>query len=129
MVRHILGAIAGTLIGGVLIGLVETIGHQLFPTAPIDDLTEFANVMALMPLEAKVWVLLAWGVGIFGGGLVALLISKTQTWPAWAVATLLFGGAVWTMFQFPHPPWMIVGCVVVTLSAALGAIRIMGPKA
>jgi len=129
MGRQVLGVVVGILVGGVVIALVEALGHMIFPTAAIEDISQFANVMSRLPLGAKAFVILAWGTGIFVGGLTSLKISGGQRqgppWPAWAVAAVLFGGAVWTMFQFPHPTWMIVASIMVTLLGAWGAGRLM----
>lgn len=125
---QILGSIVGVLCGGVVIGFSESIGHMLFPTTTIEDISQFANVMSAMPFPAKLWVVISWGLGIFVGGLVALFIARGTRWPAIVVAGFLFAGATWTMFQFPHPPWMVVGSVLVTVLGAYGALKVLGAK-
>ncbi len=125
--RLILGLIAGLLVGGATVALVETAGHMIFPPPPGVDLTDPAQLRTLMgrvPTGALVAVLIAWAAGVFAGGYAAARIARRGPWPAWAIGAALFGGAVWSMMMIPHPPWMIAGAVVLTIAFAWLAGRL-----
>ena len=125
---QILGSLVGIVAGVMTIGFVESIGHMLFPTATLEDISEFPQIISAIPMPAKLWVVMSWGLGVFLGGLVALFIARGTHWPGLIVALFLFSGAVWTMFQFPHPPWMIVGAVLMTLLGTFGAQKVMSGR-
>ncbi|MGE0046482.1 MAG: hypothetical protein AB7J28_02460 [Hyphomonadaceae bacterium] len=129
MVRLILALVAGVLAGGVTVGVVETIGHMIFPPPPglnAADPESIRSVMDQISLEAKVAVVVAWGLGVFVGGLVAALIARRGPYPAWWIGAILFGMAAWTMIMIPHPIWMWAAAIAVTLIASYLAGRIGG---
>lgn len=118
MLRLILGLIAGVLAGGIIVGVVETLSHVIFPPPPgldVSDPAQLRSVMDQISLEAKIAVLVAWAGGTFAGGWVAAFIARRGQWPAWIVAAVLFGGSVWSMTMIPHPLWMIAGAVIVSI--------------
>lgn len=124
--KSALAVIAGLIVGVIVIMIVEAIGHMIYPPPEGVDLKDPAQLAAIMdsiPLGAKIAVLVAWGLGIFAGGVTAVKISGGKTWPAKAIAAILFAGAIATMFMIPHPVWMIAGAVVVTLLGLFGATR------
>lgn len=124
MLRIVLGIIIGVIAGGVVIAVVETAGHMLFPPPEGVDLKNPDNVKTIMqdiPVAAKAAVLVAWGLGVFAGGVVARLVSQRAAYTAWIVAAILFAGAVSTMVMIPHPIWMMIGAVIVTLAGAFAA--------
>ena len=127
MVRNILGIIAGVIVGGIVIGIVEMAGHMIFPPPEGVDLKnpgELQNIMSEIPLGAKIAVLVAWFIGITAGGVVARIITHKAGFASWIVAALLFGAAAYTMTKIPHPSWMIVGAVAVTLLGAFLANKL-----
>ena len=122
--RLVLGIIVGVLVGAITVGLVEAAGHLLFsPPSGLDlkDPEVLKSVMHEIPFAAKAAVLVAWGLGVLAGGITARIISNRVAPSGWAVAAILFAGAAYTMTQIPHPLWMVVGAVLVTIVGALGA--------
>jgi len=113
MLRSVLSVVIGVIAASIIVLLVELIGHSMFPPSADLDPSDPASV-AMVPLSAKIAVVLAWFFGAFGGGVVASLIAKRWAPAAWVVAAtiLLLAGA--TMLQIAHPLWMMIGAVVAT---------------
>jgi hypothetical protein len=127
MLRSILGAVVGIVAGALTIGGVEAIGHTIYPPPPGVDINNPAHLQSLMetiPTGAKVAVLIAWGLGIFVGSAVAILISGRRSWPAWVTAVFLFSAALVTMDMIPHPAWMVWGATALTLASVISAAYI-----
>ncbi len=127
MVRTVLAVVIGVILGVVVISITESIGHIIFPPPEGVDLKDpeaLSAIMDTIPVGAKMSVLIAWGLGIFAGGIAAMKISQGQNLTAWIVAGILFAFAVMTMFAIPHPVWMMIGSVVATLVGCLGAIKL-----
>jgi len=124
--RPFLGTLAGLVAGVVIIFVVEMLGHVLYPPPEGVDLKDPAQLEALMgtiPLGAKIAVLIAWGLGVFGGGAAAVSISGGVRWPAAVVAVVLLGFAAMTMIEIPHPAWMVAGALFATGAGWYGATR------
>ena len=123
MLRTILAVVAGAVIGVVVIAIVESIGHMIFPPpegVDVKDPEQLKSVMDKIPVGAKAAVLVAWGLGVFAGGAVARFIAHAP-YAAWIVAAILFAGAAWTMFMIPHPLWMVLGAILATLMGVFAA--------
>lgn len=131
MLRPILGTLAGVVVGVFVVGLVESVGHMIFPPPEgvnLKNPEELTAIMNTIPLGAKISVLIAWGIGVFVGGVAALFIAKSETWPVWAVGAVLLLGGFYTMTTIPHPIWMILGAVLVTLAGAYGALKVTSKR-
>lgn len=129
MLRTISGTVAGLIIGFAIIMGVETLSHIIYPPPAGVDLKDPEQLKAIMhdiPIGAKLGVLIAWGLGVFGGGTAAVLFTGRKKLPATFVAAVLFLGAVATLFMIPHPLWMIIGTIIVTLLGWYGATRFAG---
>jgi len=126
MLRTIVGTLGGLIVGLAIIMGVETLSHIIYPPPEGVDLKDPEQLKTLMheiPFGAKLGVLIAWGLGIFGGGTAAVLFTGRKKLPATFVAAVLLLGAVATLFMIPHPLWMVVGTVIVTLLGWYGATR------
>lgn len=127
--RTALGLIAGVALAIVVVIVVETLGHHLWPMPAdvnVQDPAQLREIMDQIPLPAKLSVLIGWALGSLLGGFTAARISGRR-WPAWAVgiAMLLAGGA--TMAMIPHPLWFMAATLPATLAPAWIAAR-FGPK-
>jgi len=126
MLRAVLATIAGVIVGVVIVFVAETIGHMIYPPPEGTDLKDPEQLKAIMneiPLGAKIAVLVAWGLGTFGGGVSAVLLSGRKSWPAGVVALVMLAAAGATLFMIPHPTWMIAATLVVTAVAWVLATR------
>jgi hypothetical protein len=133
MFRKILAVLLGVLVAGLVITVVEGASHALWPPPPNLDLSrpeDMARLMEVVPLPAKIAVLVAWGLGSFAGGAVAA--RRAPDWPRGAasvVGGVHMAGGIATLAMIPHPAWMVVGSVLVFLpSALLGAHLARRPR-
>lgn len=126
MLRNFLAVLAGLVAAMVTISLFEGIGHLLWPPPADLDLSkpeDLARLMDVMPLAAKISVLVAWGLGSFvGGGVAARLAHSAPLRRALLVGGIQMAGGLATMAQIPHPAWMIAAALLLFVpGAALGA--------
>ena len=127
--RRALGVLAGIVGAMVTITLVEMIGHLLFPPPPgadMRDSAQVAQVMAMIPLPAKIWVTLAWFFGSLAGALAGLAVARWVA-IAWIVAAVVIAGAILSYTMIPHPLWMQAAGVLLPLIAAWIALRLRLP--
>lgn len=128
MLFDILGAGIGVITAGLVVAIVEALGHKIFPPPEgmnLKDPEQLKTIMHTIPIGAKISVLIAWGVGVLTGGCLAIYIAGGTLWPAYVVAAFMLAGGLMTMIKIPHPPWMIVGAFVVTAAAGWGAGALM----
>ena len=126
MQRAVFATIGGVIIGVVIVFIAEMIGHMIFPPPEGVDLKDPEQLKAIMheiPLGAKIAVLVAWGLGTFGGGSAAVLMSGRKAWPAGIVALVMLAAAGFTLYAIPHPLWMVGATLVVTGFSWLLATR------
>lgn len=131
LVRQILGVIAGVVVGGLVVFLVEFAGHSLFPPPPGTDLTnpeDVKRLMSLLPAGAFAMVLFGWFLGSLAGAWTANRIARTSM-AGWIVAALFILLTAYNFTVIPHPMWMMVAGVVIPLVSAWIASRISTPQA
>lgn len=131
MLRIILGMIAGIAASFVTTLLVQMAGHAVFPPpAGLDptDPDQIAAMMDSLPFGSLVAVVLAWGLGAFAGGSVAILVSK-KNWAAWIIAFVVLALTAINLIMIPHPVWMIAAGPLVIALAAFLAVKLFGVKA
>lgn len=127
MLRAILGVVVGTVVALACVAGVEMLGHLAFPPPPGIDLADPAQMKTIIeqiPFPAKAAVLVAWFIGAFAGASVAILIGERRALTGWTVALLILASGVATMFQIPHPVWMIVGGVALPILGGWLAARL-----
>jgi len=124
-----LAVVLGAIVGGVTVGVVEMIGHVVYPPPPNLDASNpeaLKAYIATAPLAVMLFVLLAWVVGAFTGGFVAAWIGRRAP----TVHALIIGGfillaGIATMLVYPHPVWFwIAGIVSVPPSAYVAALLV-----
>lgn len=125
--RLIGGIVIGIICAGATVGAVEWIGHQIYPPPPGLDVSkpdDLARLMDVIPVGAKVAVLIAWFVGSLVGGAVAMQIARNRIAP-WIVAAFIIVGGLFSFAAIPHPLWMMMGGVALPILAALLVVRRM----
>jgi O-antigen/teichoic acid export membrane protein len=117
--KFVAAVFVGMMLGGLAIWAVEMVGHNLYPPPADIDVSNPQNVakaIADAPMSALLFVVLAYAVGAFIGGLVAQLIKNGPSVLS-ALTTgliLLIFGSI-TLLSVPHPTWMIVAGLAVFL--------------
>lgn len=133
VLRSILAVLAGLVVAGILISIIEAVGHTLYPLPPgIDpsDREAISGIMQNAPAGALIFVLLAWDIGNLAGSWVAARLAGRNPMPhAIIVGALLLAGAIYTMIIIPHPAWFWVAALVITAAATYVGGRLGGRKA
>ncbi len=130
MGRNIIEGIAGVLIAGTLVFLVEMAGHAIYPIpASIDFSNEEAmrTYVSALPLGALLFVGGAWFVGALGGTFAACKIGRAKPEIyALVVGGFMLAATLANLVMIPHPLWFsiaaLIGIVIVTwLGMRLGS--------
>ena len=122
--------LAGVLVAGLTVAIVESAGHAMFPPpAGLDPSKpdDLARLYDVLEPGAMAMVVVAWFLGSFAGGCTAIALSK-RALPAWIVGGVIAALALWTSQIFPHPAWMVGSALVLPFLAALIATKVMARK-
>lgn len=103
--RKLMGVVAGTISAGLAIAATEALAHGRITGDAL-----FAAVAV------------GYGLGAFGGSLVAIRLSGAR-WPAVVVTAVLALLALLNLFALPHPMWFVPVAAV-----TLGAGHVIGIK-
>lgn len=125
-VRMILGIVAGVVVGGLVVFLVESAGHAMFPPPVGTDLSNpeaMKTLIASLPAGAIVMLLLGWFLGALAGAVTAKVIAKRDM-AAWIVGVIFVALTASNFIYIPHPVWMMAAGVALPLLAAWIATRV-----
>ena len=130
MLRKILGVIAGLASSVVVVLLVQTVGHVLFPP-PADINLSDPDVLAVsmdrIPVGSKLFVILAWFLGPLLGGILGGRLAKAR-WVSWILGGLTALGLVANAYAIAHPAWMLLVGALAIVTAAFLADRLGAPR-
>jgi hypothetical protein len=134
MWRSILGIVAGVVIGGITVGLIEIPGYFIHPPPPGFDLNDAEAVkshMATAPLAALLGIAIAWTIGPFVGTLVAAFIAgRAFLTHAMIIGVIFLLLDLVNVLSFPHPIWLaVIGVIAPPISAYFAAHLISRLKA
>lgn len=109
--RKILSVLCGIVLGMLVIGLIESLGHRLFPV-PQEISQTYENqdteaLLAQISPKMLLFVLLAYISGSFVGGFITVWIGRSKELSLITGLVLTLGGAI-TVFMIPHPLWFIL---------------------
>lgn len=114
MLRNILAIVAGLVAVFVTVGIIEYVGHLLFPVR---------SDGAAIPPAVQVLVLAAYFLAaLIGGWLAASIAGRSGN--AWVIAIIVVAGAIASMFMVPHPQWMQIAVVLAPLFGGLVAAHL-----
>lgn len=127
MLKKIVAVIAGVVTAGVVIALIEMIGHAVFPPPVGVDFADPVSVSAMMqaaPIGALLFVIVAWLAGIVAGATIAFLIVRENgKLNASIVGGLVLAGTIANLLMIPHPVWFsVVSVVAIIVTTALTVI-------
>jgi hypothetical protein len=112
MIRSLLAVIAGVIVGGIVVGLLETPGMFLHPLPPgmnLQDPEQIKAHFAAAPVSAQICVAIAWTVGPLVGSYLAARIARRAYLAHGVIVGLVFLAAdVYNLRSFPHPTWLAV---------------------
>lgn len=116
--RNIIAGIIGLICGVFFLGLTEWAGNVMFPAGvPYPEKrADWDTYLEHVPFMAKLFVILAFGVGGFVAGVVATFLQgRKQYRPALVAACVLQLLAWLNMLSFPHPLWMWVSGTLIII--------------
>lgn len=129
MGRSIVAVVLGIILGGIVVGLVEYVGHMIYPmpagidTSNPESLKTYA---ANAPTGAKLFVILAWALGsLTGGWLAAFVARQSHTQLALIVGGVLMIFGIMNMLTIPSPLWFWIAGILVFLPAAYAGARLV----
>lgn len=114
---------AGLLAGCIVLGLIESASHAIWPPPEFFSKEVYSNPeklaeqIALVPLPAKISVLVAWALGSLTGGFVSAKLAGSSR-PARSVGIVMLAMIILNLMTIPHPLWMSIGGILVPLPAA-----------
>lgn len=130
MMRSVLAVLAGLVVAGAVITLLEAAGHFVFPPpAGMDPANpeSLKSAMRDMPAGALWTVLIAWALGSLAGGWVAARIAtRSYLLHALIVGGIMLIGGIVNMAMIPHPLWFWVAGVIIFLPSAYAGARRAG---
>jgi hypothetical protein len=134
VIRTVAAVLAGLVTALVVMTLVESVGHAMFPPpAELDPMTPegMAAIVAQMPPAALLALLIAGLCGAVAGGIAATRVAGGERiTEALVVGTVLTIGTLINVMTIPHPVWMGAASVAVQLPASwLGARLVARPGA
>lgn len=119
--KNVLATIVGLIVASVTVYVFESLlGHTLFPLPEgIDpmDMESIKENMHLIPVGAKIFVVIAHFMGILMGMFVAALISKISMVPAYIVGGLMLAATAFNLIMLPKETWFLAAD---TVGAILG---------
>lgn len=124
--RSILAVVAGMIGGAVIIFLIQSVLHSMFPVE--EELlkqfqknpTLFKEFMLSRPLEMYLLVIISHALGILGGMIIGRLLQRKDAMPMFVIAGLLLLGNVVNFLTVPHPSWFPFADLGTSLGVALG---------
>lgn len=119
--KNVLATIIGLVVASATVFAFESLlGHTLFPLSEgIDpmNMESLKENMHLIPVGAKICVVIAHFMGILIGMLVAALISRTSMIPSYIVGVLMILATVINLVMLPKETWFLAAD---TVGAILG---------
>lgn len=128
MLKKLLGILAGMVAGGLTVGIVESVGHMIFPPpAGVNaaDPEALATIMDQIPVGAKLAVIAAWAAGsLVAGWVAAKIAAPAGMLPALVAGAVLLAGGLYSLVTIPHPVWMAALGILVPLPMAWAGARL-----
>jgi hypothetical protein len=123
MLRNVLAVVLGVVVAVIVIMLIQTIGHAVYPPPPVLDIADreaMAQYIDTLPVGALLFVLVAWLAGTLVGGLLACFIADDRP----GVYSAIVGGmvlfaTVFTLLQIPHPLWFSLASVIAIVCTSI----------
>jgi hypothetical protein len=119
---------AGVIAAFISMMFLEGLGHSMFPIPfEIDskNIGAIASKLHLIPVQMYVSVVLAHGLGLLIGLLIAKAIDKTSRISLYIIAGFFLIGTIANLTMIPHPMWFAVADVAIV--ALVGFLMIRRP--
>lgn len=125
--RAFFPVLAGIIASMLMIGLIESLQHYMYPEFVIDpemSKEKMKEAIQQLPIGAILMIALAWVVGSFVGcGLITALDKSASIWRAMIPGFLTLFGCIINFFAIPHPLWFVLlSFPAVAIAAYLGQL-------
>jgi len=127
MLRKILSVIAGILVGGLGIMMIQAISGEIYPWPEgldYNDKDAFAAFVSTLPVGAFLMVILSYIVGSFFGGMTATAVAKEKYSSALIVGFALTIAGVMNAMAIPQPMWVSIVSILVFIPFAFFGAKI-----
>lgn len=133
LMRNVLAMLAGVIVAMVLMVLLQSVAHQVYPPPAGLDYTKPEVREAIMmqaPMGALLIVLSSYLVGTLVGAWVAARLSADAPLrQGYLIGALLVAASVLNLRAVPHPLWFIVANMAVVIAGAWIGARLGVKKA
>lgn len=126
MARRIAGTFAGIVVAMLIVGLMDGLGHMLFPKSVARSMRaeDLGAAIAAAPLAAKLIMACGWFLAALVGGLIALRLTQRRE-SGWIVAALILAACIYNGLSIPGVPlWMLIAGVLAPIVAGLIVARV-----
>jgi hypothetical protein len=128
MMKRTIAVIVGVLAGVVVIALIQSLSHLIYPLpagVDVNDTEAMKQVISTLPVGAFLFVLLSYAVGSFSGGLVSALIFKPGKYlDSVLIGSILMIMGLFTLLNIPHPLWFWIASLFIYLPMSLLGAKI-----
>ena len=117
ILRKILAVIAGIIVCSIVVGLVQQLGHYLYPLPEGSDPNNpeaIKQYVETAPFMAIFFVIISYAVGAFSGGFISTIIAGDEKKIYAIIIGILFlATSIYMMTIIPSPIWFwILGILV-----------------
>ena len=120
--RIVLATFVGIIVAFTTIGLMEVLGHKLFPL-PFDidpeNPQDLQDKMHLVPVGAFIAVIVAHVLAMIFALIVARLIDKKTRTPLFIIFGFLLYGAIANIFMTSQPLWFAIADILAISAVGL----------
>lgn len=128
MIKNVKGLLLGFFIGLLVIGIIEALGHFIYP---IPKGFDFENELLLkeyinkLPIPAFLFIAGAHGVGTFIGSFIANRVSQSIGPIGLIISSLFLILTIVNLLIVPfHPIWFVITDILITFSFGWMAFKI-----
>ena len=130
MFRKVGGVVLGMVTAMVVIMGIESLGHMVFPPPEglnAQDSEQIIAYLEVIPPGALLFVIAAWCIGAFLGGLVAARICGRPYLYAGIICGVILLGTILNLVTLPHPLWFSITAVILIPLMAWPAAKLGRP--
>ncbi len=127
-----LATFVGLIAAFLSLGVLELVGHQLFPIPFEIDITNPSGLreqIAMIPTSSLVSVIFAHGIGLLIGLVIARLIDKNTLIPLSIITLFILIGTIANLSMIPHPTWFMIADIAIIVIIGGGFIYLANKKA
>ena len=117
---------AGVIAAFISMMFLEGLGHSLFPLpfkVDPNNIGAIADKLHLIPVQMYISVVVAHGLGLLIGLLIAKAIDKTSKISLYIIGGFFLVGTIANLSMIPHPMWFAIADITIIALVGLLMIR------